>query len=404
MPKILSIKAREILDSRGDPTVEVELATTDGVFRSSVPSGASKGEHEAVELRDGGKRFLGKGVLKAVKNINEIIAWELKGADVSYQQRIDNILIELDNTHNKARLGANAILPVSIAVCRAGAKAGSLELYEYIKTIFNLQFSIFKLPQPCFNILEGGLHAGNDLDIQEFMVIPQADSFKENLRIGSEIYHKLETILKKEFGKEGLNIGDEGGFAPPLNKTKKALDLIMKAAEEAGYKDKIKIGLDCAASHFFQDKKYRVEGKFLTGGDLLKFYEELISEYPILFLEDPFSQEDWGNWRSMNSKLKTKSSKPFLIVGDDLTVTNQERVKKAYKEEACNALILKPNQVGTVSETVAAAKLAKGYGWRMIVSHRSGETCEDFIADLAVGVGAEFIKSGAPSRGERVAK
>jgi len=389
---IKSIKAREIINSRGEPTVEAEVETEDGVFRASVPSGASRGKYEAVELKDGGNRLFGQGVLKAVKNIKEIIEPKLKGEDVSDQKEIDEILIKLDNTKDKSKIGANAILAVSIACCKAGAKAKNIPLYQYISQISN---STFKLPRPCFNILNGGMHAGNDLDIQEFMVIPQMEGFKENLRIGVEIYQELKKILEKRFGKSAINIGNEGGFAPPLNKTKDALDLVMEAVGSAGYVEKVKIGLDCAASRFFEKGKYILESKKLNSEELLNFYQDLTKEYPILFFEDPFEQDDWQAWEKMSN---------LLVVGDDLTVTNPERIKKAYEKKACNGMILKPNQIGTVSETIEAAKLAKEFGWKIIVSHRSGDTCDDFIADLAVGLSADFIKSGAPARGERVTK
>ena len=389
---IKSIRAREIINSRGEPTVEAEVETEDGVFRASVPSGASKGKYEAVELKDGGDRFSGQGVLKAVENIEEIIEPNLRGKDVSNQEKIDQILIQLDNTKNKSKIGTNAILAVSIACCKAGAKAKNIPLYKYISQISN---STFKLPKPCFNVLNGGAHAGNDLDIQEFMVIPQIESFKENLRIGVEIYQKLKKILEKRFGKSAINLGDEGGFAPPLNKTRHALDLIKEAIKSAGYVEKVKIGLDCAASEFFKKGKYILESKEFNPEELLNFYEDLAKEYPILFFEDPFEQDDWQAWEKMSN---------LLVVGDDLTVTNPQRIKKAYEEKACNGIILKPNQIGTVSETIKAAKLAREFEWKIIVSHRSGDTCDDFIADLAVGISADFIKSGAPARGERVAK
>jgi len=414
MPSIIkNLKAREILDSRGEPTVEVELKTDLGIFRASVPSGKSIGKYEAFELRDGEKRYFGKGVLKAVKNINQIIAPKLKGEDVTEQSKIDKILIDLDGTKNKSRLGTNAIVGVSMAVCRAGAAAKNIPLYKYINKTLKLAEvrPRLTLPIPCFNIINGGVHAGNDLDIQEFMIIParigyaegvaggpQTKSFKENLRVGAEIYHALKDILEEKFGKTATNLGDEGGFSPPLEKTKNALDLIIEAIKRAGYQNKVKIGLDCAASQFFEDKKYILEGKELTSEELLKIYQNLIGEYPISFFEDPFSEEDLGGWQmlSLNSK--------FLIVGDDLLVTNPERIKRAQELKLCNSLLLKINQIGTISEALTAAKLAKSFGWKIIVSHRSGETIDSFISDFAVGIKADFIKSGAPARGERVAK
>jgi len=417
MSKIKSIKAREVLDSRGIPTVEADLKTEQGIFSAQVPSGTSEGKYEAIELRDGGRRFFGEGVLKAVKNIEEIINSKLKGEDVSNQKKIDEILIELDGTKNKSHLGANALLGVSIACCRAGAGAKMIPLYQYIAEIFNFpafappaggasvgrQFSIFKAPKPCFNVLNGGAHAGSNLDIQEFMIVPQFERFEESLRTGVEIYHRLKEILKEKFGVLATNVGQEGGFVPPVSETKNAIDLIMKAIEKSGYSRKTMIGLDCAASQFFKDGKYNFEGKNRKREELSDFYQDLVKEYPILFLEDPFSQDDWEGWNKINSKLKIKNEK-LLIVGDDLTVTNPKRTQQAHKKEACNGIILKPDQIGTVSEALQVAKLAKSFGWKIIVSHRSGDTCDDFIADFAVGIGADFIKAGAPSRGERVAK
>jgi enolase len=402
MIQIKSIKAREILNSRGEPTVEAEVKTEEGIFRASTPSGTSRGKYEAVELKDGGNRFFGRGVLRAVKNIKEIIGPKLKGQDVTNQKKIDEILIELDNTKDKSKIGANAILAVSVACLRAGAVAKKIPLYSYISQICRGWASV-ALPMACFNILNGGVHAGNDLDIQEFMIIPQMESFKENLKIGVEIYQEFKKILEKRFGKSAVNLGDEGGFAPPLNKTKDALDLIMEAIKSAGYVEEVKIGLDCAASEFFKNGKYLLEGEKFGSEELLNFYQYLVKKYPILFFEDPFEQDDWQGWQKLISNFQFLIPKP-LVIGDDLTVTNPQRIKQAYKKKACNAVIIKPNQIGTVTETIKAAKLAKEFEWKIIVSHRSGDTCDDFIADLAVGISADFIKSGAPARGERVAK
>ena len=402
--KIKNIKAREILDSRGNPTVEVELETEEGIFVASVPSGASTGKYEAVELRDGGERYRGKGVLKAIKNIQGVIFPAIKNKDVSNQKEIDELMIELDGTPNKSRLGANAILPVSMAVCRAGATATNLPLYQYITQIFNsgskFQVPSFKIPVPSFNIINGGAHAGNDLDIQEFMVLPQQESFLENLRVGSEIYHILKEIVEKKYGEEAMNVGDEGGFAPPVSDTKEVLDLIIKAIKDY---PKTKIGLDCAASQFFQDKKYHLEKKVFNSKELSFFYCELVKAYPIILLEDPFAEDDWEGWQKLISNFQFLISKP-LVIGDDLTVTNPKRIKEAQEKKACNGLLLKINQIGTISEAIEAGKLARFFEWKVMVSHRSGETNDDFIADLAVGIGADFIKSGAPARGERVAK
>jgi len=420
--KIKNIKAREILDSRGNPTIEVELETDFGVFRGSVPSGASKGKYEAMELRDGldarpsreaggpvlGKRYHGMGVLKAVKNVNEIIGPKLIGEDTANQTKIDEILINLDGTENKAKLGANAILPVSMAVCRAAAAAKNLSLYQHINEIYTGLTCVkltpvrpVSLPIPCFNVINGGAHAGNDLDVQEFMIVPQKMSFSENLQVASEIYHQLKEILEKKFGKLATNLGDEGGFAPPIRFPQEAIELILEAAKKLNYE--VKIILDVAASQFFKNGKYRMKIGVFSREGLLNYYSDLIQKYPIMGLEDPFSEDDFAGWKMLNSKFLIPNSK-FLIIGDDLTVTNPRRIKMAKEKEDCNAMILKINQIGTITEALEAAKLAKSFGWKIIVSHRSGETNDDFISDLAVGIGADFIKAGAPARGERVAK
>ena len=420
--KIKNIKARKILDSRGNPTVEVELETDLGKFLASVPSGASKGKYEAMELRDGldarpsreaggpvlGKRYHGMGVLKAVKNVNEIIGPKLIGEDTANQTKIDEILINLDGTENKAKLGANAILPVSMAVCRAAAAAKNLSLYQHINEIYTGLTCVkltpvrpVSLPIPCFNVINGGAHAGNDLDVQEFMIVPQKMSFSENLQVASEIYHQLKEILEKKFGKLATNLGDEGGFAPPIRFPQEAIELILEAAKKLNYE--VKIILDVAASQFFKNGKYRMKIGVFSREGLLNYYSDLIQKYPIMGLEDPFSEDDFAGWKMLNSKFLIPNSK-FLIIGDDLTVTNPRRIKMAKEKEDCNAMILKINQIGTITEALEAAKLAKSFGWKIIVSHRSGETNDDFISDLAVGIGADFIKAGAPARGERVAK
>ncbi len=386
--KIKSIKAKEILDSREKPTVEVELETDKGVFLASVPSGASTGKNEVLELRDKD----GRGVSKAIENINKIIAPKLKGKDPTEQEEIDKIMIELDGTENKSKLGANAILAVSIAVCRAGAKAKRIPLYKYIAKLVEAG-PPRALPVPCFNIIEGGVHAANNLDIQEFLAVPQGKSFSGNLRAGIKIYKKLKEILESK-----TKTGDEGGFAPKLSKTSKALDLIIKAAEES--KTKIKIGLDCAASQFYKNDKYKMEDKVFFRDGLFLFYQDLIKKYPIIFMEDPFSQNDWSGF----SNITKEFGKNIEIFGDDFLTTNIKRMQEAKEKKACNGTILKPNQIGTITETIEAAKLAKEFGWKIMVSHRSGETEDDFIADLAVGVGADYIKSGAPGPKERMAK
>jgi enolase len=402
--KIKTIRAREILDSRGEPTVEVELTTGYGVFSASVPSGASKGKYEAIELRDGGKRYGGRGVLKAVRNVDEKIAPKIRGREVNNQERIDQFLIEIDGTKNKSKLGANAVLPVSMAVCRAGAAALNIPLYKYISQLFGQKILRTNFPTPCFNLINGGAHAGNDLDIQEFMVVPQVDTFKKSLQMVSEIYHILQEVLLKSFGKTAINIGDEGGFAPPLKGTKGALDLLMKAIKLAGYNNKIKISLDCAASQFLSSSKnnpfYIFERKRLNSPRLLNFYQDIIKHYPILLIEDPFAENDFIGFQEAYKKL----GENVLIIGDDLLATNPERMKKAFDKKLCNGLLLKINQIGTITEALEAARLARTFGWKIMVSHRSGETNDDFIADLAVGISADYIKSGAPARGERLAK
>lgn len=398
--KIKSIEAREILDSRGNPTIEVELTTDVGVFCSSVPSGASTGKYEATELRDGGERYHGKGVLKAVKNINEIISPKIEGRDVTLQKEIDDLMINLDGTENKSKLGANAIVGVSMAVCRAATASLNIPLWKYIEeNIFRNQTS-GNLPSPAFNIINGGVHAGNELDVQEFMIVPQIKPFSEALRAASEIYQELKNLLKDQYGKQSSNVGDEGGFAPPFQTAEQALDSIMKASKNLGYDKRLKIVLDVAASQFFDGGKYKMGDKVLGLDGLLGYYADLIDKYPILALEDPLDEEDWEGFQEITKRFGEKIN----IIGDDLLVTSSKRIEEAHDKKACNGLLLKVNQIGTISEAVEAAKLAQSYGWKVMVSHRSGETCDDFIADLAVGIGADFIKTGAPARGERVAK
>ncbi|MGC9031388.1 MAG: phosphopyruvate hydratase [Minisyncoccia bacterium] len=405
--KIKSLFAREILDSRGEPTVELELETKDGIFFASVPSGASKGKYEAKELRDGDKRYFGKGVKIAIKNINEKIYPKIKGKSVLDQEEIDNFLIKLDGKSDKSNLGANAILPVSMAVCKAGARAKNLPLFKYIEEIFNTKDiksgKKIKLPTPSFNIINGGLHGGNNLDIQEFMILPEIGNFSENLRAGAEIYHTLKEILIKTIGKEAKNIGEEGGFSPKIKDTKTALEFLVKSIKKAGYEEKVNIGLDCASSQFFKNGKYFFEGKERTGKEMISFYLNLIENFKIRFFEDPFAEDDFENWKNFLKVLQEKNKK-IGVIGDDLITTNPERLKFAKENKLCNGIILKLNQIGTVSESLKVTKLAKKFGFEIIVSHRSGETTDDFISDLAVGIGADFIKAGAPARGERVAK
>ncbi len=399
--KILDLKARAILDSRGTPTVEVKLRTRHHWVVDAAPSGASTGEREAWELRDGEKAYWGKGVNRAVDNVNNIIAPALLKKDVRSQKKIDNFLIQLDGTSNKSHLGANAILPVSLAISRAAAKEQHLPLWRYLHSL-SPQFDLRKeanLPQPSFNILNGGVHAGNKLSIQEFMILPLKNHFSENLEAGAEIYHALKETLMKEEGLHEINVGDEGGVAPSLPGTKAALDLIMKAIGRAGY-PKTRLGIDCAASEFYQKGKYLLDGTWLDEKQLLSFYQNLIKAYPFLFIEDPFDQEDWSGFEEITRLLQDQ----VAIIGDDLLTTNPKQIQKAIEKKAVSGSIIKPNQIGTLSETLEAISLVQNNGWKVIISHRSGETNDAFIADLAVGVGADFLKSGAPVRGERVAK
>ncbi len=402
--KIKKVKAREILDSRGNPTVEVKLETNDGVFISSVPSGASTGKYEAVELRDKEKRYFGKGVLRAVNNVNEIIAPKIIGADPSSQKQIDALMVKLDGTENKSNLGANAICPVSLAVCRAGAGSKKIELFKYIneiaKKLYKISVKKPKLPDPLFNIINGGVHSGSELDVQEFMVAVKEIYFSKKLEIISEIYQQLKKLLFERYGKLATNIGDEGGFAPPFIASEQALEFIFKAAKDLNYQDKAKVVLDVASSQFFKHGKYKMKIGIFTQNGLVRYYTDLLSKYPIIGLEDPFSEDDWKGFEQITKKF----GKKILIIGDDLLVTNPERIKEAKKRKAVNAIILKINQIGTVSEAFQAAKLAKDFNFKIIVSHRSGETNDDFIADFAVGIEADFIKAGAPVREERVAK
>ncbi len=405
--KIKKIKAREILDSRGNPTVEVELKTEGGKFFASVPSGASKGKYEAEEMRDGGERYFGKGVLKAVKNVNELIAPKLIGKDTGDQKGIDDLLVKLDGTENKSKLGANAICGVSLAVCRAGAAAKNIPLWKHIIDLFGMTGVRMtgvrpqSFPYACFNIINGGVHAGNDLDVQEFMLVPREKSIFDNLRIASEIYGQLKKVISKKYGKQAANLGDEGGFSPPIKSAAQAIELILEAAKKINYEKKFKLILDIASSQFFKKNRYKMENNVFTREGIMNYYLKLLNDYPILGLEDPFAEDDWEGWK----KLKVESEKlKVLAIGDDLTVTNLKRIKEAQEKNACNAVIIKINQIGTVSEALEAVKLAKSFDWKIFVKNRSGETNDDFIADFAVGVGADGIMAGAPARGERVVK
>lgn len=398
--EIDTIVAREILDSRGNPTVEVEVVLMDGSWgRAAVPSGASTGVHEALELRDGDEsRYNGKGVLEAVANVNDVIAGELFGRDATDQERIDALLLEMDGTPNKGRLGANAILGISLAVAKAAANGLALPLYRYVGGVH-----AHVLPVPMMNILNGGKHAMDGPDLQEFMVLPVgAPSFAEALRWGSEIYHALKAVLKAKGYSTG--VGDEGGFAPSLQANEEAIEVILEATEKAGYQPErdIRIALDPAASEFFEDGRYVLskEGRELTGAEMVEFYAEWVEKYPIISIEDGLDEDDWDSWVVMMERLGDK----VQIVGDDLLVTNTGRVQKAIDLNACNSLLCKVNQIGSLSEAIAAVKLAQRSGWTAVVSHRSGETEDTTIADLAVALNTGQIKTGAPCRSERVAK
>jgi len=400
LSKIKAIKSREILDSRGNPTIEVDLKTDEGIFRAAVPSGASTGVHEALELRDKDKRYNGRGVLTAVGNVNNIISKKIIGMDPAKQNEIDELMIKLDGTKNKSKLGANAILGVSMAVCRAGAESKKIQLYQHINEIFGKK-TLMRLPVPFFNVINGGKHAGNQIDFQEYMIAPvKAKDFHEALRMGAETYAALKEILMKKYGKSAINVGDEGGFAPPLTKIEEPLQMIIEAISNAGYKQTIKIGMDVAASSFFKDGSYIVEGKKINSAQLTSKYESLSRSYPIISIEDPFDEESYDDF----AELKKRIGRSIQIVGDDLLVTNVERIREAIKRNSCSALLLKVNQIGTVTEALDAAKLAYDSKMQVMVSHRSGETSDSFIADLAVGIGCGQIKSGAPCRSERLAK
>ncbi len=400
MGYITDVYARQVLDSRGNPTVEVEVFTDLGGFgRAIVPSGASTGQFEAVELRDGDKEYyLGKSVLQAVENVNEEIADEIIGLDVFDQVGIDNLMIELDGTHNKARLGANAILGVSMAVARAAADELGVPLYNYIGGVNAKQ-----LPLPMMNILNGGEHADNNVDIQEFMVMPVgAESFEHALQMGSEIFHNLKSVLS---GK-GLNtgVGDEGGFAPNLSSNEEALSTIVEAIEKAGYKpgEDVMIALDVASTEMHEDGKYNFKGEGVvrTREEMVDWYEELINKYPIISIEDGLDEDDWDGWKLLTERL----GKKVQLVGDDLFVTNTERLAKGIDNHISNSILIKVNQIGTVTETLDAVLMATRAGYTSVISHRSGETEDTFIADLAVALNAGQIKTGAPSRTDRVAK
>jgi enolase len=416
--KVVSIRAREIFDSRGNPTVEVDLLTDMHLFRAAVPSGASTGIYEALELRDGDKkRLLGKGVLKAVDNVNNIIGPKLVGMDVTKQTEIDKLMVEtIDGTQNdwgwsKSNLGANAVLAVSMAICRAGAASMQIPLYEYIAYLASRPTDKFVMPVPCLNVINGGSHAGNRLACQEFMICPVgASSFREGLIIGAEVYHTLKGCIKKKYGQDACNVGDEGGFAPSVQANEEALDVLMDAIKQSGHEAKVKIATDVAASEFIIDGKYDLDFKnpqspldpkrAITSDALADVYKAWMNKYPLVSIEDPFDQDDWKAY----SKFMKDVGDKVQIVGDDLLVTNPKRVAKALDCSACNALLLKVNQIGSITESIEAANMSMRAGWGVMVSHRSGETEDSFIADLVVGLRTGQIKTGAPCRSERLAK
>ena len=403
MFKIKKIQARQIMDSRGNPTVECDVVLSGGAIgRADVPSGASTGTHEALELRDGGTDYMGKGVSKAITNVNEIIAPALIDMDAREQQIIDDKMIAMDGTPNKSKLGANAILAVSMAVAHAAAKQNNLPLYKYIRSISNLkpQTSNFALPRPMMNVVNGGVHADNGLDVQEFMIIPLTNSVTHAIKIGSEIFHNLKTILKKSG--YSTNVGDEGGFAPNIKTTRTALDTITMAINAAGYKPGVDVafGMDVAASEFYRDGIYEFEEQKLSSNQMIEFYEKLISDYPIISIEDGLAEDDWDGWQEMTKRLGEK----IQLVGDDLFVTNPVRLQRGIDNKIANSILIKPNQIGTITETLATIKIAQDAKYSVVISHRSGETEDTTIADLAVATNAGQIKTGSMSRTDRMAK
>ncbi|XP_043718338.1 cytosolic enolase 3 isoform X2 [Telopea speciosissima] len=403
---ITKIKARQILDSRGIPTVEVDLYTNKGMFRAAAPSGVSTGMYEAVELRDGDKgKYLGHGVSRAVKNINEKISEALIGLDPIHQYQIDQALLDLDKTENKADLGANAILAVSIAACKAGAAEKEVPLYKHIADISGNTGLL--LPVPAFSVISGGKHAGNSLSVQGIMILPTgANTFEEAMQMGSETYHHLKAVITEKYGADACNVGEDGGFAPNISSFKDGLDLVNEAIERTGYNERIKIAMDVAATEFCIGTKYDLDIKspnksgqnFKSGEDMIGMYTQLCTDYPIVSIEEPFDKEDWENTKLFSSLGICQ------VVGDNLLASNLKRIERAIHESTCNALLLKLNQIGTVTEAIEVVKLAKDANWGIVVSQRSGETEDSFIADLAVGLATGQIKAGAPCRGERLAK
>lgn len=402
--KIKQITAREILDSRGNPTIEAQVTLKNGISaKAAVPSGASTGSHEALELRDKNKkRYLGKGVLKAVKNVNQEIDYLLRNIDVTRQQDIDKLMIKLDDTKNKSSLGANAILGVSLACARAGAKATALPLYEYIRKVYKIHYNDYKLPLPMMNVLNGGRHANWALDVQEFMIVPKAKTMAKRVQIGSEVFHHLGEILKKK--KLNTFVGDEGGYAVNLKKNEEAFKLILLAIKKSGYKPykDVNLAIDAAASEFYikSSKSYKLDGKKIKTKKLIEVYKSWLKKYKLISIEDGLTEDDWDMWQVMTEDLGDKC----LMVGDDLFVTNIDRLQKGIDLGVGNAILIKLNQIGTLTETIAAIHLAKLNKYDVIISHRSGETCDPFIADLSVAVNSDYIKTGSLSRSERVTK
>ncbi len=398
--KISKIRSLEVLDSRGSPTVECEVALQNGICaRAIVPSGMSTGSYEALELRDGGKRFWGKGVRKAVGNIEGKIEKKIIGLDPADQDRIDAKMLKLDGTPNKSKLGANAILAVSMAVARAAAAERKIELFQHLAWIAGKKG--LAMPVPFANIINGGVHAGTGLGIQEFMIAPiRARSFSKGLVAVAETYQILKARLKKKFGPFAANVGDEGGFAPPLKTAPEAIEFLLDSIEEAGYGKEVKVAMDCAASEFFRNGKYSLDGRQFGAPELIDYYTELMDKFGIISIEDPFAEDEWESFFEFTRKMGGRAQ----VVGDDLTVTNAGRIREAARRKCVNCLLLKVNQIGTLSESIFAAKLAVGSGWNVMVSHRSGETEDAFISDLAVALECRQIKLGAPARGERTSK
>ncbi|GIX61507.1 enolase, putative [Babesia caballi] len=415
MSAIKFVHAREILDSRGNPTVEVDLGTGDGIFRAACPSGASTGIYEALELRDGDKaRYLGKGVLKAVENVNTTIASGVMGQDVREQKALDDLMVKnLDGSVNewgyaKSKLGANAILVVSMAAARAAAEHKKVPLYQHLAELAGKPTDKYTLPVPCLNVINGGSHAGNSLAMQEFMILPLgAPTFREAIRMGCEVYHNLKKVINAKYGQDATNVGDEGGFAPNIKSAEEALDLLVESIKKAGFDGQVKIAMDVAASEFYvkESKSYNLGFKLpqpnlKSGPEMVAYYKELCSKYPIVSIEDPFDQDDWESYKMLTEEIGAA----VQIVGDDLLVTNPKRIQTALEKKACNALLLKVNQIGSVTEAIDACLLSHANKWGVMVSHRSGETEDTFIADLVVALGTGQIKTGAPCRSERNAK